>query len=100
MDDLDPAAVTIRGRSGPFQKGIRARAGLALLRLRGYASGAQQRRRTCQSQCIAGRVAGHLQRAGHAALDGTGVVPAGDTAGVIVLARSGRPRGLADRLVD
>ena len=38
--------------------------------------------RPCQSHVPAGQVAGHLQRAGHAAVDGAGAVPAGDTEGV------------------
>ena len=37
---------------------------------------------TFQSHRPTGRVAGHLQRVGHAALDGAGAVAAGDTKGV------------------
>ena len=40
------------------------------------------KRRPRQSDHLAGRVAGNLQRIGHAAFDGAGAVPAGDTRGV------------------
>ena len=42
----------------------------------------------------AGRVPGHLQRAGHAALDGAGAVPAGDTGGVSASEK------IADQIAD
>ena len=53
-----------------------------LLRLRRFSAPAKRTRRPREGHVVAGGVVGHLQRAGHAAPNGAGAVPAGDSEGV------------------
>ena len=54
-----------------------------LLGLCRHSAPAEPSRRPGEGHVPAGRVAVHIQRAGHAALDGTGAVQAGDLDGVV-----------------